>query len=285
MSEPTVSVIVLTYNHQEYIGQCLDAILKQQTSFDFEVIVGEDESSDGTREICIRYAEKYPEVIRLFLRNRKDVIYIGGRATGRYNFIESLKAAKGKYIALCEGDDYWTDNNKLQRQADFLAANIDYSICFHDVQIFHQQKNQFIEDQITPRVESTTDRLDLAKGNYIHTPSVFFVNDFEVPHWFKESPIGDWSLYMIMIGNRKIGKMNGTMAVYRVHNQGIWSTQSQDYRNEKTRESIRLLLKYQNYPKAVHKVLAARSGSGETRKEFRGKYFIKRILKSLRLNK
>lgn len=122
-SNPRVSVCVVTYNHVSFIEQCLESILIQQTDFPFEIILGEDESSDGTRAICKEYAEKFPDKIRLFLRSRKDVIYINGNPTGRYNFIENLKAAKGKYIALLEGDDYWTDPLKLQKQVDFMEKN------------------------------------------------------------------------------------------------------------------------------------------------------------------
>src|SRR5689334_382568 len=91
-AKPLVSAIVLTYQHAPYISQCLESILMQQTNFPFEIIVGEDESSDGTREICEKFAENYPDKIRLFLRSRKDVIYYNGSPTGRYNFLENLKA-------------------------------------------------------------------------------------------------------------------------------------------------------------------------------------------------
>ena len=117
-----VSVCVQTYNHEKYIKQCLDSILAQVTSFDFEIILGEDDSNDNTRNICIDYAKNSPEKIKLFLRHRKDVIYINNVPTGRYNFISNLNESRGKYIALCEGDDYWTDKNKLQKQVDFLKS-------------------------------------------------------------------------------------------------------------------------------------------------------------------
>src|SRR5690606_9059601 len=111
-----------------------------QTTFPFEIILGEDESSDGTREICIQYAAKHPDKIKLFLRSRKDVIYINGNPTGRFNFIENLKACSGKYIALCEGDDYWTDPLKLQKQVDFLEAYVDHTICWTNYQILEDER-------------------------------------------------------------------------------------------------------------------------------------------------
>ncbi len=120
---PLVSVCVTTYNHESYIRSCLDGILAQETDFLYEICVGEDESSDGTRAICLEYAESHPLKIRLFLRSRQDVLYIAGRPTGRYNFLETIKACRGTYIAFCEGDDYWTHPRKLQKQVKFLEAH------------------------------------------------------------------------------------------------------------------------------------------------------------------
>lgn len=126
---PLVSVCVVTYNHAPYIRECLDSILKQETGFPYEICVGEDESPDGTREICQEYVEKHPDKIRLFLRNRKDVIYVNKRPTGRFNFLETIKSSHGKYIAICEGDDYWHNPDKLQKQVDFMEAHPEYSMC------------------------------------------------------------------------------------------------------------------------------------------------------------
>jgi glycosyltransferase involved in cell wall biosynthesis len=237
-----VSVVVTTYNHNEFIKLCLDSILMQATTFPFEIILGEDESTDRTREICKEYAAKYPEKIKLFLRSRKDVIYISGNPTGRFNFIENLKACKGKYIALCEGDDYWTDPLKLQKQVDFLEANPDYGICFHPIKVYDQFNQDLIEDIITRKVCETTDIKELAKGNFIHTPSIMLRNDFTIPAWFVASPIGDWTLYMIAIKNKKIKKLNDFMAVYRLHSNSIWSQKTTEYRILNTMKSVKLLI-------------------------------------------
>ena len=119
-SEPLVSICVQTYQHVDFIKDCLDGILKQETSFPFEILLGEDASTDGTREICLEYAEKYPDKIRLFLHHRENNIKINGKPTGRFIFLYNMFSARGKYIALCEGDDYWTDPLKLQKQVGFL---------------------------------------------------------------------------------------------------------------------------------------------------------------------
>lgn len=216
MKVPLVSICVQTYNHKDYIKQCLDGILMQQTKFNFEIILGEDESNDGTRDICQEYKNKYPDIIILFLRNRNDVIYINDKPTGRYNFIENIKSCHGKYIALCEGDDYWTDPLKLQKQVDFLETHLDYSLCFHKVQILKPNK-QLVEDYITnvPNDSETISTL-VQHGNYIHTPSVVFRNCIsDLPFEFTEAPFGDFFLYFILAHHGKLKYIDEDMAVYR----------------------------------------------------------------------
>jgi len=123
ITNPLVSICCVTYNHCEYISQTLEGFLMQKTNFSYEICLGEDGSMDGTKEICQKYAEKNLDRIRLFQRSREDVIFIDNKPTGKFNFNETLKECKGKYIAICEGDDYWTDPYKLQKQIDFLEDN------------------------------------------------------------------------------------------------------------------------------------------------------------------
>lgn len=132
-SNPLVSVCVQTFQHANYIEQCLDGILMQKINFDYEILLGDDESTDGTREICEKYAKKYQNKIRLFLHSRENNIKINDRPTGRFNFMYNLSKARGKYIALCEGDDYWTDQSKLQKQVDFLENHPDYGMVHTDM--------------------------------------------------------------------------------------------------------------------------------------------------------
>src|SRR4051812_21193461 len=128
---PLVSVAVQTYQHKAYIKDCLEGILMQKTNFPFEILLGEDRSTDGTREICMEYAKKYPDKIKLFLHHRENNIRINGRQTGLFNFLYNFFSAGGKYIAICEGDDYWTDPFKLQKQVDEMEVHLDINICSH----------------------------------------------------------------------------------------------------------------------------------------------------------
>lgn len=220
---PLVSICVQTYNQEHYIKECLDGILMQRTNFPFEIILGEDESSDGTREICIAYGGRHSDKIRLFLRSRKDVIYIDGNATGRYNFIENLKECKGKYIALCEGDDYWTDPLKLQQQFDFMEANEEYAGCFHNTDVINEL---VVEDSVKPWRTYSKKHFDLAdtlsKRSLFHTSSfVFRSSNLEVPSWFEQVQSGDMALFAIIASKGPLYRVDETMSVYRKNVTGI----------------------------------------------------------------
>ncbi len=237
--QPLVSVSVSTYQHIGFIEKCLEGIISQKTNFIYEVLVGDDESNDGTREICIKYAEKYPKKIRLFLRDR-NVSHLkdeNGRLIRRLNGVLgfNLMVAKGKYIALCEGDDYWTDPYKLQKQVDFLEKNEDYVICFHNVKVQDETKGGVLrKDNITRRVKATTSWKNLLYGNFMHTPTVVFrreyLNKFFPPP--KGIFLGDYYLWLHLAQYGKIKKLDDCMAVYRVHQGGIFSNQLNSRKDE-----------------------------------------------------
>ncbi|MFW6272456.1 MAG: glycosyltransferase [bacterium] len=145
--EPLVSVTIATYQHKNFIEECLDGVLMQKTNFPIEIIIGEDGSTDGTREICIDYAEKHPDKIRLFLRDRKTSQYYddNGNFVCRFNGIWNRMSVRGKYLAFCEGDDYWIDPLKLQKQVDFLENNLEYGLVITDFNIMHQSSGKIEE--------------------------------------------------------------------------------------------------------------------------------------------
>jgi glycosyltransferase involved in cell wall biosynthesis len=237
MITPVVSVCVQTYRHARFISECLDNIIHQQTSFPFEIIIGEDESTDGTREICMEYANKFPDKIRLFLRSRKDVIYIDGSATGRFNFVENLKATRGKYIALCEGDDFWNDPKKLQKQFDFMETHPEYSVCFHQANLL--KTNMEISEVSYLKNDATLDFTNFIEKNFVATASHFFRQfDSPLPKWFINIPAGDWALILINAQRGKMYYMKEAMATYRHHSGGTW-TKLSNY--DKIRKNIKVL--------------------------------------------
>jgi glycosyltransferase involved in cell wall biosynthesis len=121
--DPQVTARVVTYNHASFIRDCLEGILMQQTTFPFEIVVGEDCSTDGTREIVMNYAKEYPDKMRVITSDYN----VGMRANGKRCYL----ASRGKYVALCDGDDHWTDPLKLQKQYDFMEAHSEYAMCYH----------------------------------------------------------------------------------------------------------------------------------------------------------
>jgi glycosyltransferase involved in cell wall biosynthesis len=170
---PTVSVLIITYNHTEFIHQAIESVLAQETNFPFEIILCEDESKDGTRETCIEFAKKYPEKIKLFLNSRANNISVLGKPCGIFQFGYGLFNFRGQYFAELSGDDYWTDPNKLQLQYNFMVDNPALSYCYHSWVEKNENENQFyIENQIVNKSDMP---LTLFGKNIFQTlPNEFF---------------------------------------------------------------------------------------------------------------
>lgn len=223
VDKPLVSIKCLAYNHEKYISQALDGFLMQKTNFPFEVIVHDDASTDRTADIIHEYESKFPKIIKPIYEAENQY----SKPDGKLSKIMS-KACTGKYIAHCEGDDYWIDENKLQIQVNFLESNSDFVLCFHNVKIFDETKQKLFDDFITRDVSAITDIYELSKGNYIHTPSVMHINDSRIEDLFhKLIPIeaGDYPKWMLLSQYGKIRKYSECMAVYRYGN-GTWSSTS-----------------------------------------------------------
>ncbi len=218
-----VSVCMIAYRHGQFIADAIDGVLAQNLKGRIELLVSDDVSPDDTREICRRYQSQNPDRIRLLLPERN----LGMMP----NFLQTLSKCKGRYIALCDGDDYWTDPRKLQKQVDFLEANPDHALCFHKAQIL--VNGTLTEDHIAePRFaalgRSSVDILDLLRNtNFIHTPTVVFRRSaLELPPEMKHSPIGDYFLYVVLLQHGLAGHLDDTMAVYR-KGVGIFSALGQ----------------------------------------------------------
>ncbi|SNR75994.1 glycosyltransferase family 2 protein [Lutibacter flavus] len=224
---PLVSVCVVTYQHASYIKDCLEGILMQKTTFSFEILLGEDASTDGTREICIEYAKKYSDKIKLFLHHRENNIKINGSFSGRFNFIYNLYNAKGKYIALCDGDDYWTDPLKLQKQFEFLEANTDYSLCFTSRKIFKEVSK---EDSFEILKNQTFSSENILKGMIPFTQTIVYRNSANYLLKFEKyikQDAGDRILSYILSLEGKIKGLQDITSVYRFTGQGVWSSKHQ----------------------------------------------------------
>jgi len=257
MTKTLVSVCCVTYNHVDYIKEALDSFLMQKTDFPFEICLGEDESNDGTRAICLEYAEKYPDKIRLFLRTRKDVIYINGRATGRYNFIETLKECQGKYIALCEGDDYWTDPYKLQKQVDLFREKPSISGCVSSGYI--QNRSKLHKRYYDYKYKQTIKINDLLFGNPFLTSTSIYKKEILLNNTklFKVVIAADYAMHLVAAKNGGIGFLSEPMAVYRIHNNSYWSSRNKIDMLKGSIKNCKQLINHvlieQTYKKKTHK--------------------------------
>jgi glycosyltransferase involved in cell wall biosynthesis len=219
-SPPKVSVLMTTYNHERYVKQAIQSVLMQKTKFEYELVIGEDCSTDRTREIIIDLQRRYPDRIMLFPRERN----LGGNE----NFILALQACRGQYVAILEGDDYWTSADKLQRQVDFLDAHPDFSICFHAVRRISEDPNIQARVYRSPRKRVFTLE-DILLTNFIPTCSVMFRNGLitEIPDWLPSLKATDWAWHILNARHGKVGLINESMGVYRLHAAG--ATRSMKY--------------------------------------------------------
>lgn len=252
-SSPLVTVCVPTYQHAKYINQCLESILSQSTNFLFEVLIGDDGSTDGTTTICQQWAEEHSDRVRLIVHDRNAPEREKYTACpGSYNWLSLIQSARGEFIAICEGDDYWSDPLKLQTQADFLMENLKFSACFHAVEIDTPQGIK--PDFITANTRDELSLADLANGNCIHTPSIMYRNVFEfpLPEFFNHSPVLDYPLHCYVAGQGNIKFLNRKMANYRVHPESYWSSSSPILRTRKWFDVILPLITYFSDTQAQH---------------------------------
>ncbi|HYW21521.1 MAG TPA: glycosyltransferase [Nodularia sp. (in: cyanobacteria)] len=232
-SSPLVSICCITYNHEKFIREAINGFLMQQTNFPIEIIIHDDASIDNTASIILEYQAKHPNLINAILQTDNQY-----SSRGFGFFSDMFDKAQGKYIALCEGDDYWTDPLKLQKQVDFLEANPDFAICFHQVKIW--EEGELRDDDITTVPSNISTIVDLTGGNYIHTPSCVFRNNTSKIFGanFSRCPLGDYYIHMMNAQYGNIFCIDEVMAVYRVHRNSIWSSKGLNYRQQKTLEAM-----------------------------------------------
>ena len=213
-----LSIHMLAYNHEKYIAQAIDSVLMQQVHFPYELVIGEDCSTDDTRNIVKKYKEKYPDIIRLLLHEKNIGMMMNSKQT--------RELCSGEYIAELEGDDYWTSPKKLQMQVDFLDSHPDFSICFHPVLINYDGMSGKDNHIYPDNIKEVYTLEDLLENNFIPTCSVMYRNYLinEFPDWFYKLKMGDWPLNILNARHGKIKYINNVMGVYRVHPTGVWSS-------------------------------------------------------------
>lgn len=218
-----VSINCITYNHEDYIADAIDSFLMQKTNFNFEILIHDDASIDRTPDIIRRYSEKYPDIIKPIYQ--VDNQYSKGvtRIGYKYNDLR----AKGKYIALCEGDDYWTDPYKLQKQVDYMDSHAECSLCFHAAEIVYADK------ELTGRKVKNYDKncicpiedLIVRGGAFCATASFLYPTKLikRLPQFFFEAHVGDYPLQMILASKGYVYYIDEIMSAYRTGVKGSWT--------------------------------------------------------------
>jgi glycosyltransferase involved in cell wall biosynthesis len=236
-----VSVMLITYNHENFIAQALDSVLMQQTNFDYEIIISEDCSTDGTRDIVKEYQKTYPEKIRLLLSDHN----LGSIKV----FIEAYLAAQGEYVAMLDGDDYWTSPDKLQKQVDYLDTHPECSLCFHNVLVFYDDHSREAYYSNPPDQKEISTLEDMWTECFIETCAAMCRRDSvpDIPEWCYSIEWTDWALFILLAEQGQIGYINEAMGAYRQHSGGMYSSLSLRKRIKGTftfYESMNVNLKY-----------------------------------------
>jgi glycosyltransferase involved in cell wall biosynthesis len=225
--KPLLSVRFMIFNNEDYIKDAIEGILIQKTNFHIEVVVGDDFSTDNTLEIVKSYSNTQNITFKILDRKPFDSYWKLRKKKGRlYNFIDILNNCEGKYIALLDGDDYWTDPFKLQKQVDFLEENDEYVMCYHNAKIVDEKGQLIKESKLPLDCQKDFESIELKKGAFVLTLSVCFRNLIkDLPPEMYKVVNGDTFLFSLL-GHYGKGKYLSSVkdAVYRAHEAGIWSS-------------------------------------------------------------
>ena len=223
--KPLVSVHLLTYNHAKFIAQSIESVVNQQTSFPFEIVIGDDHSTDGTSQIVDQYAAQYPDLIKV----------VRGKTNGgpQPNSIRILENSQGKYMAALEGDDYWIDPLKLQKQVDFMEQNPDFAICFTNTRVEFFENNEepyLLNTNIEKDVFELKDLIAETEVWFMGTATLFYTMSsiFPVQPWFHKTKSGDIPMIMLAARHGKIKYLPDVTAAYRRHAAGASNTDHKD---------------------------------------------------------
>lgn len=233
--QPMVSVAMITYNHEPFIVQAIESVLMQQTDFPVELVVGEDGSTDGTRHLVQEYASRYPNAIRALMHPQN----LGARQ----NALAVTTACRASYVAFLEGDDYWTDPLKLQKQVALLEAKPCYSACIHGALCESTEAGQSKLRWLGhwPRSELTVE--DLLRTNPVITCTVVLRRSClgPLPAAFDSLRMRDWPVMIYAALRGPIAYLSETMGVYRVHENGVWSSLPAHVQTQRTIELFQVL--------------------------------------------
>lgn len=223
-SEPLVAIRCIAYNQEAYIKETLDGFVSQRTTFPFVAIVHDDASTDNTSTIIREYAEKFPKII-IPIFETENQHSKPGNSLGKI-MSDAIEATGAKYIAYCEGDDYWCDSYKLQKQVDFLEAHPEYSLCFHAA-YFRRDLTDTFTSYLPYKKDCDVSfkQIVLGGGMFCPTPSLMVKSKdcLEMPDVFRNQHVGDYPLQIYIASKGKVRYMASPMCVYRVASQNSWT--------------------------------------------------------------
>lgn len=219
---PRVSVLITTYDHEPFIAQALESALLQQGAFEVEFILGDDRSSDGTREAVAATIARFPGRVRTLLPERNR----GGQ--GKRIFDDLIRLSAGRYLAVMDGDDFWTSSEKLRLQVEFLDANPDCSMCFHPAVIVDAAGRSTGTHLVPPGRRGELTMEDLMTGNPIPASAPMFRREVldPLPEWYFGLRYGDWPLYALAAEYGRIGYLDAPLSAWRRHAGGMWSRET-----------------------------------------------------------
>ena len=211
------TALIVTYNHAPYVAQAIDSVLAQTTTFPFEIVISEDCSTDGTREIVQAYQRRHPDRIRLLLSetNRGDNEVIA----------RGIRAARGEVIAYLDGDDWWMAPHKLQAQVDYLENHPSCAMCYHSVLRVYPGGERPDHPSLPPGPRPPMTTEDVLARYYLNSCSLAFRRSTvpELPDWYRSADLADWALAVLVSTRGQVGYLDEVMAAYRIHSTGVWS--------------------------------------------------------------
>lgn len=220
-----VDIIMPVYNHANYLTQAIEGVVNQKTLFKFRLLIGDDCSKDNSREVILKYAEQYPDIIHPVLHGQNK------GSTGNAQHLIALVTSR--YMGICEGDDYWTDDHKLQKQIDFLEANPDFTVCFTRAGVVNEINEEW-PYAFVPLKKDVFTFADIVQENVIPTATVIYRNVFPkpFPDFIYRMLAGDWILHMMALSKGNAKFIDEQTAVYRRHSGGLTNTEDYQRKHE-----------------------------------------------------